>query len=233
MHVDNLQDYVKQIRFAKRYDSSVAEQAEIGLSADDFGGVVLTDKLTPMTPDEAAKAMSEAYKIVTGDKPTVKILALMLAQWALETGNGKFIHHYNYGNGKATKNSHFSTYFRCSEIIGGKEQFFDPPDPHCHFAAYPSAIEGAVAFVNLLKHRDNWWKGLHTGTPQGFVKGLSTQPFAYFTANVTLYQNVLTERYGKYFDVAKQYARPSIFWQVILGLSLAVSGVYGIKKLRS
>ena len=228
MHVDNLQDYTKKIRFAK------AEGVGIDASfiGDSFAGVVLTDKLTPMAPDEAAKAISEGYKIVTGRKPTAKILGLMLAQWALETGNGKSIHHFNYGNGKATKNNGFTTYFRCSEIINGQEQFFNPPDPHCHFAAYPSAIEGAIAFVNLLKSRENWWKGLHTGTPEGFVKGLS-QPFAYFTANVTLYQNVLTERFGKYFDVAKQYARPSFFWELILGLTIAAGGVYGIKKLRS
>lgn len=226
MHVDNLQDYLKGIRFAK------AEGKGVDSIGDSFAGVVLTDKLTPMSPDEAAKAISEAYKIVTGSKPSAQILGLMLAQWALETGNGKFIHHYNYGNAKATKNSGFTTYFRCSEILNGVEQFFDPPDPHCHFAAYPSAIEGAIAFVNLLKNRENWWKGLQTGTPQGFVKGLSTQPYAYFTANVSLYEKVLTERYGKYIEVAKHYAKPSIFWKVILGLTAVAGGLYGIKKLR-
>lgn len=236
MHVDNLQDYIKAIRFAKRYDSTIADLNSDSMGLEDsFAGVVLPDKLTPLTPDEAAKNLSEAYKIVTGKKPTQVILGLMLAQWALETGNGKSIHWNNYGNGKATKNSGFTTYFRCSEIINGKEQFFDPPDPHCHFAAYPSAIEGAIAFINLLKSRPNWWNGLHSGTPEGFVKGLSTQPYAYFTANVTLYQNVLKERYGKYIEVAKHYGTTatSMFWKVILGLTVAVSGFLGIKQLRS
>lgn len=218
------------IRFAKQYDEKLASAAHFG--DDAFGLETLPDKLTPLTPDQAAKALSDGYRLVTGSRPNAVILGLMLGQWALETGNGKSIHNFNYGNGKGTSNSQYVQYFRCSEIIGGVEVFFDPPAPECRFAAYKTAEDGAVAFVRLLKSRENWWKGLQSGTVDGFVKGLSTQPYAYFTANVELYRNVLRDRAAKYTDVAKKYAGSSKVWQVILGLTVAATGLIGYRKIK-
>lgn len=219
------------VRWAKSHDEKLASAAHFG--DDHFGLEVLADKLTPLTADEAAKALSSAYKLVTGSAPSAVILGLMLGQWALETGNGKFIHNYNYGNGKGTSNSQYVQYFRCSEIIGGVEIFFDPPAIECRFAAYKTPEDGAVAFVRLLKSRENWWKGLHTGTVDGFVKGLSTQPYAYFTANVDKYRSVLEDRAKNYTAVAKKYGRKlSTFWHVILGLGVGVGGILGFRKVK-
>lgn len=222
---------MQTIRFAKSHDERLASAAHFG--AESFGAETLPDKLTPLTADQAAKALSDAYKYVVGHKPSAVILGLMLGQWALETGNGNSIHNFNYGNGKGTSNSTYVQFFRCSEIVGGVEVFYNPPAPECRFAAYRSAEDGAIAFIRLLKSRENWWKGLHTGTVDGFVKGLSTQPYAYFTANVDLYRRVLGERAGKYAAVAKKYAGSSTFWQVILGLALGSAGVVGYRKLKT
>jgi hypothetical protein len=219
------------IRFTKSHDEQLARAAHFG--DDSFGLDTLADKLTPLTPDQAAKALSDGYHLVTGSRPSALILQLMLGQWALETGNGKSIHNYNYGNGKGTSNSQFVQYFRCSEIVNGQEIFYDPPAIECRFAAYKTAADGAVAFVRLLKSRENWWKGLHSGSADGFVNGLATKPYAYFTANVDLYRNVLKERAAKYTDVAKKYAKKSTWTQLILGLALGVAGVVGYRKLKT
>jgi hypothetical protein len=169
----------------------------------------LPNKLTPVTPEEAAKFMADAFKTVTGAKPSTKVLKLLLGQWALETGNGKYIHNYNFGNVKRRKADTHWQFFRCSEIINGQEVFFDPPHPACSFAAYLDGTSGAVAFIETLKRRPHWWDGLMTGTADGFVKGLTTSP-AYFTANPERYKTVLVERSDKFAALAKKYGGSAV-----------------------
>jgi hypothetical protein len=203
----------------------------------EFSGEEIANKLTPINEEQAGQSIAAAYKRVTGKKPSKKILKLLLGQWALETGNGKFVHNYNYGNIKASSGSPYVQHFRCSEIIDGKEVFFDPPHPQTAFAAYKTAEDGAVAFINTLKRREHWWKGLHTGTPEGFIKGLTTKP-AYFTANPDTYKSVLIDRSNKYTAVANKYGGSGVLTQLAIGSALglgAVTGVvgyYGIKPLR-
>lgn len=174
----------------------------------------IANRMTPMSPDQAAKAISDGYLAVTGKRPSAIILGLLLGQTALETGNWKSIHNYNFGNKKASGGDRNWQFFRCSEIINGKEEFFDPPDPHCKFSAYTTAAEGAAAYIRLLQSRPHWWAstapdgtkiGLQSGTVDGFIKGLTTAP-AYFTASPSLYRNVLLERMNNYAALAKQYA---------------------------
>ena len=86
--------------------------------------------VTQLGPEEATKAMADGYHIVTGRYPSKKVLGLMVGQWALETGNGRSMRNYNFGNKKASGNDDYQ-YFRCSEIIDGEEFFFDPPAPEC------------------------------------------------------------------------------------------------------
>lgn len=179
-------------------------------------GTEIRDKITPITPAQAAKSMSEGYKRAVGVKPSRKVLGLLLGQWALETGNGKSVHNYNYGNKKATPSDPYYSYFRCSEIINGKEVFFNPPHPACKFTAYRNAEEGAEAFVRLLKGRKHWWDGLHTGTVEGFIKGLTTKP-AYFTASPTKYANAMRNRMLAFDKLALQNAGMGTFGQLLLG----------------
>ena len=188
----------------------------------------LPNRITSITPDEAAQAISEGYKRVTGSKPTVKILGLLLGQWALETGNGKSVHNYNYGNAKATSGDEYYQYFRCSEIVGGVEMFYDPPHPACKFSAFRTSADGAEAYIKLLKRREHWWKGLQTGTVDGFIKGLTTAP-AYFTASPSLYTTGLRNRMENYSEFAKKYGSSGVFGQIFAGLmtgAILVGGAY-------
>lgn len=171
-----------------------------------LGGVELPDLLTPMTPDEAAQALAEGYRLVTGRAPTQRVLGLLLGQTALETGNWKSLHNWNFGNAKATASDPYYQNFRCSEIIGGAEQFFDPPDPHCRFVAHRTAADGAEHYIRVLKSRTAWWNGLHTETVPGFVAGLTTAPYAYFTANPELYARGLADRMAQYAGQAARFA---------------------------
>jgi hypothetical protein len=184
----------------------------------------LPNVMTPMTADEVAKALAAAFKRLTGKLPSVKILSLLLGQWALESANGKAIHNFNYTNIKRNSGDPFYQYFRCSEIVDGVEQFFDPPSPVCAFAAYKSATDGAEAYIRILKKRPNWWNGLLTGDIEQFNAGLSTAP-KFYTANPTLYLNVLSDRVAHYLPQAQKYGATlgSAIVSAVVGIGLGVA----------
>ena len=176
------------------------------LSGAALGGTELPDALTPMTADDAAAALAEGYRRVVGVLPTQQVLGLLLGQTALETGNWQSIHNFNFGNEKSTSSDPYYQNFRCSEIIDGTEQFFDPPDTHCQFAAHLTAADGAEHYMRVLQERPNWWNGLNTGTVDGFITGLTIQPYAYFTANPDLYATGLADRMANYASQAAEYS---------------------------
>ena len=78
--------------------------------------MIVPDKLTPLTRDEATRALLTAYKQLTGALPSTAVLALLVAQSAFETGHWKSLHHYNFGNAKAGLSYPLITQFRCSEV---------------------------------------------------------------------------------------------------------------------
>lgn len=219
------------------YDrSSFAGWARLGL----FGleQSELPNKLTPMTADEVAVAISNAFKATEGKKPSSKILSLLLAQWALESGNGKAIHNYNLTNVKRNSGDPYYQYFRCSEIVDGKEVFYDPPSPQCAFAAYKTPVDGAKAYIRILKKRPHWWAGLLSGDVNTFNTALSTAP-KFYTASPSLYLKALQDRAAKYAPQAAKYGATLIgtMFSMFFGIGLGIAALhYGPKvytKMRS
>jgi len=164
--------------------------------------VIVTNKLTPLSPSEAAAALAAAYQQLVGAPPSQPVLALLIAQSALETGNWKKIHNYNFGNQKAGAGYPLIVQFRCSEMVEGVETFFDPPAPECNFRAYESAAAGALDYLRVLHARPHWWQGLQTEDPGAFVDALATAP-RYFTANPALYKSALTSLFVQYSPLAR------------------------------
>jgi hypothetical protein len=167
----------------------------------------IPDDFTVVNADDAAKYISEGYRRVTGSLPTPEVLLLLLAQFAGETGNGKSIHNYNFGNTKRTASSPYWQQFPCGENDGpnGESVMYYPPDPKCHFDAYLDGYSGAEAFVKTLKRRDKWWNGLQTGDVVKFVQALAMRPYAYFTASPASYLKLLKSRMEPYSQAAKKY----------------------------
>jgi len=163
--------------------------------------VIVQNKLTQLSPSEAAAALAAAYQQLIGVPPSQAVLALLLAQSALETGNWKKIHNYNFGNQKAGASFPLIVQFRCSEIVNGAEKFFDPPAPECNFRAYESAAAGALDYLRVLHARPHWWQGLQTEDPSAFVDALATPP-KYFTANPAIYKSALTSLFVQYGPLA-------------------------------
>jgi hypothetical protein len=165
--------------------------------------MIVENRLTQLDRDTAASALSSAYARLTGRAPNEKVLALLLAQSALETGHWKKIHNYNFGNVKAGTGYPLIAQFRCSEVDeNGVEIFYDPPDPHCNFRAYESAADGAVDYLKVLQKRPHWWRGLHTEDPGAFVDALATPP-KYFTANPEKYKRTLVALYERFLPLAR------------------------------
>jgi len=163
--------------------------------------VIVQNKLTQLSPSDAAAALAAAYQQLIGAPPSQAVLALLIAQSALETGNWKKIHNYNFGNQKAGASYPLIVQFRCSEIVNGAEKFFDPPAPECNFRAYESAAAGALDYLRVLHARPHWWQGLQTEDPSAFVDALATPP-KYFTANPALYKSALTSLFVQYGPLA-------------------------------
>lgn len=150
-------------------------------------GKLFEDKITKLTELEAAQCLGEAWKSLYGQYPSTDTLAVLWAKTALETGRWKAIHCYNWGNIKRSANENYCM-FRCSEIIKGKELWFDPPHPQTWFRAYESATEGAIDYLKLLSQSKRYskaWEAVHKGDPALFSHELKVG--GYYTASESLY----------------------------------------------
>ena len=168
--------------------------------------MIVANRLTPLSQQEASLALAEAYARVTGGPPTDRVLALLLAQTGFETARWQKIHNFNFGNAKADLSYPLVTQFRCSEVEQGVEQFFDPPDPHCNFRAYTNAADGAVDYIKVLQSRPHWWNGLQTEDPTAFVDALATAP-KYFTGNPAVYKQAMASLFDEFRPLVPAAAR--------------------------
>jgi hypothetical protein len=163
--------------------------------------MIVANRLTPLTRQDATNALVEAYTRVTGGTPSARVLALLLAQTAYETLRWQMIHNFNFGNAKADLSYPLITQFRCSEVEHGVEQLFEPPDPHCNFRAYANAADGAVDYVRLLQRRPHWWNGLQSEEPNAYVDALATEP-KYFTGNPAFYRRGVAALFDEFCPLA-------------------------------
>lgn len=176
-----------------------------GLGAFGLSGVEIPDRLTPLTAGQAAAALSTAYQRVTGAFPTQRILGLLVAQTAQETGRWQRLHNFGFGNLKASAANAYYQGFRCWEVVNGQTVWYEADNPMCRFAAYLTPEDGAEQYIRLLQKRPHWWNGLQTGTVDGFIAGLTTVP-KFFTGDAGVYARNMTQFISEYADVAAQYA---------------------------
>ena len=183
----------------------------------------LANALTPIDPESAGAALSKAYASLTGSKPKPAVLNLLLAQWGLETGNGKAVHNFNFGNQKSASGDEYYQEFEAGEIVDGQEQ-----KSVMHFAAYKTIDDGALAYVKLLQRRPQWWAGLQSGDPHTFVSGLvAVAGQHYFTADPTKYLKTLSDELPKFAVIAKRYGKSRFAWvATALGMLLGAGSVY-------
>lgn len=145
--------------------------------------MLVEDKITTLSEDEMIRTLAWAWNSYYGVAPEVEQLACCLAQMALETGRMKFCHNWNVGNikkvhatSKTVDDGHNYCMYRCSEILNGKEKWFDPPHAQTHFRAYDTARDGMVGYIKFLVERTRYvsaWGQVLAGNPEQFSKALS------------------------------------------------------------
>jgi hypothetical protein len=164
-----------------------------------MGNLVKTISTT-LTKEHLVYMLSEGWKELYGSYPSNDSLALLWAQVVLETGL-KSCYNWNLGNVKRNGNHDYCMY-RCSEIINGKEQWFDPPHPQTHFNAYESDIAGAKEYIQFISQRKRYrqaWQAVLKGDPTAFSHALKVA--GYYTADEGLYTRgivKLTNQFKKY-----------------------------------
>lgn len=160
----------------------------------------LPARKTPLTKEQAAKAMRVAYRRVFGEDPRPEVLALVLAKAALETGNFQSIWLGNFGNIKAADSyGGFVQFYRCNEIINGKVQWFDPPHPQTRFRAYASASDGAEDYFRFIAGRKRYalaHAAMLRGDPVEYVRELKRA--GYFTAHEEPYRKAVVSLVNTY-----------------------------------
>jgi hypothetical protein len=156
----------------------------------------LTKVATTCTPQQMMDAMAYTWKKLFDEDPKKESICVLLAQWAMETGWGKYCWCWNVGNFKHVDGDGRSyTYYRCNEIIHGKEVWYDPSvdwqRPYCCFRAYKTIEEGVLDYVaSLHKHFTLAWPDVLSGDPAAFCHDLKRQGYytdseAHYTSQVT------------------------------------------------
>ena len=174
--------------------------------------ITIADKRTPIEPEEASRLLANAYANVMGRKPSVAILKLLIGQSALESGNWKQVHNYNFGNEKASSSDVYQQVYTFGD---------DPTDAGAYYAAFVTPEEGAEHYVHTLTKREHWRKGLESGKPLTFIEALSTPP-VYFTADPMRYMATLVNRMDAYESFAKKYGASILgIW---IGASVIILG---------
>ena len=159
-------------------------QASANAMSERPGRVAMTR--TRLSGSEAAGALSQAYQQLQGHAPTQDTLAILTAQWSHETGRGGSMYNFNFGGIKGTSPQGMSVAARTHEGWGNtRRQIVD------NFRAYPTAEDGAVDYVSLLKRRyPDALQAAAQGDPAGFVRQLKAG--GYFTGNEQAYVKSVT-----------------------------------------
>jgi hypothetical protein len=173
-------------------------------------GIELPRQQTLATPIEMRLALRLAWFALFDDDPSKETLSLLLAQWGLETGRGKFSYCWNDGNEKypskvvggvemielGTRGDWFFNH--CNEQIKpGVWVWFDKPQRGACFKGYGSIFLGALGYLSLLARRyKRAWSALLNGDPSTFVRMLKSQ--GYFTADLAPYEAAVVSLFREF-----------------------------------
>ena len=122
---------------------------------------------------------------------------VILAQSAFETGRWRSCWNWNLGNVKRWRGDGFDFYqIRCSEIVNGREVFYDPPDPTTSFRSFPSLAAGLGSYLGTLEHRfAPAWPAVRAGDAVAFSHALKLA--GYYTADEAVYTRGLVALFSE------------------------------------
>jgi Mannosyl-glycoprotein endo-beta-N-acetylglucosaminidase len=147
---------------------------------------------TPMQPEQAAHELARAWRAVFGEPAPPGAVAVLWAQWALETGRGRWMVDFNFAGVKGKAPSGGSALCWTSE--GSDDAAHRERD---RFRAYRNAQAGARDYIALLARRyPGALERARDGDAEGFVQALARG--GYFTAEPEAYLRALSSLSRQY-----------------------------------
>lgn len=158
---------------------------------------------TNFTIADFVKSLVIVWQQMYGELPQKKQLAVIYAQWSIETGQGKSCWNNNIGNvkyipskNKSDSDIQYMMLKNVWEIINGKKVIFQPPHQATWFRSFPTLIDGVTFHLDFLKNKryKKAWSAIEAGNPGNFahllkVANYYTAPEADYVRAVTLYFN--------------------------------------------
>lgn len=155
--------------------------------------LVPTVRTTPSTAEFIHAFLEASRDPSLGQKQ----LAVIWAQWALETGTGKNCYNWNLGNVKHVKGDGYD-YMALKgvwEIVNGKRVELSPENPGSWFRSLPSLVEGMRDHIELIRDKKfkAAWPSILAGNPVEFAKQLRLR--GYYTASLESYTNLMVANF--------------------------------------
>lgn len=136
----------------------------------------------------ASALLGRAWQAVLGNAPAPESVAVLTAQWALETDTGRAMQGNNFGGIKAAPGAAGASFHTVEGHGAGRREVT------ARFRVYGTAYAGAEDYVRLLASRyPAALAAAHLGDVPGFAKALAQG--GYFTADPHAYARGLEERF--------------------------------------
>jgi hypothetical protein len=180
---------------------------------------VINEPHGTLSPESARALLGRAWEAVVGGPAPAEGVALLTAQWALETNAGRSMPGHNFGGIKAAPGAAGAS-FRTVEGYGTGQR-----EVSARFRVYDSAETGARDYVRLLATRyPIAIEAARRGDSEGFAHALASG--GYFTADPSVYARGLEERLRELENNAPKgavgapaAARNAALWGVLQALS--------------
>ena len=152
------------------------------------------------------KGFIEGWKLAFEIMPKKEQIAVLWAQWSLETGGGQSCFNNNLGNVKfvASNNPDTDTgkqYMMLAnvwEISGGKKIIFQPPHTATWFRSFDTLGEGVSYHLGFLRNKryKTAWTAVEAGNPAAFAHLLRLA--GYYTAPESDYTRLMNNYFNKF-----------------------------------
>jgi flagellum-specific peptidoglycan hydrolase FlgJ len=137
------------------------------------------------------------------ETPKKESVGVILSQWSVETGQGKYCWNYNIGNVKAKDIPGTTVEYVALNGVweitkAGKKIILPPTDPGAWFLAFPSLHEGMKHHLKFLKNKRYKiaWSAVELGDVKEFARLLKVQK--YYTAPESDYARIMSFYFNKY-----------------------------------
>ena len=154
--------------------------------------------VTPLKEEQSAYYLKTAWLELFGTEPSLKSLAILWAQSALETAHWSLLRNNNWGNIKKRDGIKYTSY-DCSEVVNGVNINYKPYHPETFFAAWDNPLDGAKGYLKFISEKTRYkaaWVKLQAGDPLGYVYALKAG--GYFTAPVDKYYKTVMALYNTF-----------------------------------